>query len=401
MPKRRGPGEGSITHRTDGRWMARLTVGTKPDGKPLVWYAYGDTRKEVAEKLAGAIAVHNKGEPIIATKQTVAEYLDYWLDTVVKPRRRPRTYDSYEANVRLYLKPHLGHVNLAKLSAIDVDRMVSALMGRGLSARTVDLARDVLQLALSHAVKRELIGRNVAALVDPPHVPAYEAHPLDAEGARALLAAIRGHPLEALCVTTVALGLRQGEALGLRWTDVDLEDATVRIAHELQRIEGKWQLNEPKSARSRRTLPLPAFLVALLREHRARQVAHAAELGERWRGAEWNLVFPTYYGEPQHGTSVTNSFRRFLAEAGLAQMRFHDLRHSCATLMALQGVNMRVAMEILGHSQISVTANIYTHVVTEETRDAMARMDRLLGSGNASESHLSQGNGSGDAAGQK
>jgi integrase len=212
--------------------------------------------------------------------------------------------------------------------------------------------------------------------VDGPRVPTYEIQPFTPDEARVFLAAARRHRLEALYAVALTLGLRQGEALGLRWDDVDLSMGYIRVARQLQRFDGKFQLVEPKTARSRRTIVMPPTICKLLTDHRERQAQERNAAGVRWK--EWGLVFTRADGYPLDGTVVTHQFHEFLDLAGLPQRRFHDLRHSCATLLLAQGVSPRVVMEILGHSQIALTMNTYTHVVPDLRRDAATRMESLL-----------------------
>jgi integrase len=204
----------------------------------------------------------------------------------------------------------------------------------------------------------------------------YEIQPLTPEEARTFLTAAKGHRLEALYAVALTLGLRQGEALGLRWQDVDLELGYIRVARQLQRFDGVFELVEPKTARSRRTIAMPPTITKVLAEHRERQACERKAAGPRWK--EWGLVFTRPDGHPLDGTVVTHQFHDFLDRAGLPQRRFHDLRHSCATLLLAQGVSPRVVMDILGHSQIALTMNTYTHVVPDLRRDAAVRMESLL-----------------------
>ena len=174
----------------------------------------------------------------------------------------------------------------------------------------------------------------------------------------------------------LTMGLRQGEALGLQWQDVDLELGYLRISKQLQRNDGKFQLVEPKTARSRRTLALPASIVHSLRDHRLRQADERRASAPQSHG--WDLVFTTDRGRPIDGTVVSHHFHRVLERARLPQRRFHDLRHSCATLLLVQGVAPRVVMDVLGHSQIALTMNTYSHVIPELKRDAAQRMEELI-----------------------
>ncbi len=175
----------------------------------------------------------------------------------------------------------------------------------------------------------------------------------------------------------LALGLRQGEALGVRWEDVDLEAQTLRVRYALQRIDRKPTFVEPKTTRSRRTLPLPPSIVTALRAHRVRQLEERLLAGERWQ--DWNLVFASTVGTPLDGHNVTHRLQKHLERAGLPRQRFHDLRHCCASLLLAQGVHPRAVMEILGHSQIALTMDTYSHVMPAMLRDAANLMDGILG----------------------
>jgi len=200
---------------------------------------------------------------------------------------------------------------------------------------------------------------NAAALADPPRVPERQPKWLDVEQAKAFLNAVAEDRLEALYRVAVSLGLRQGEALGLRWDDVDLEGGQLRVSWTLQRVNGHLELVEPKTKKSRRTVMMPVSVTEALRQHRARQVEERLQAGSKWQ--EQGFVFTTLLGTPLEGTKVTKNFQKVLASAGLPQMKFHELRHSCVSLLGAQGVAPRTITEIMGHSQMSTTMNIYAH----------------------------------------
>jgi integrase len=307
---------------------------------------------------------------------SVGEFLDQWLSEVVQPNVRPWTYKGYEVHVRLHLKPAIGHIPLNKLAPLHVQQVLNAKKSEGLSAKSIRYIRGTLRTALNQAVRWELLSRNPAALVDGPRVAHYEIRPFTPDEARAFLAAMKGDRLETLYSVALAMGLRQGEALGLRWKEVDLEMGYLRVSKQLQRFNGETRLVEPKTARSRRTLALPASIARSLNEHRERQLQERSAAGDKW--IETGLVFTTPTGKPIDATKISKDFHRHLERAGLAQRRFHDLRHSCATLLLVQGVSPRVVMEVLGHSQISLTMNTYTHVLPELRRQAADRMDELI-----------------------
>jgi integrase len=345
-----------------------------PNGRRKFFYA--KTREDARRKLSRAIAALDNGQLANARGLTVSDFLDQWLAEVVKPNVRPWTYKGYEVHVRMHLKPTMGHLPLARLTALHVQQALNQRSQSGLKPKTIRYIRGTLRAALTHAVKWELISRNPASSVAIPRVEPYEIQPFTPEEARRFLDSIKGDRLEALYSVALTMGLRQGEALGLRWRDVDLELGYMRINKQLQRINGRSELVEPKTTRSRRQLALPRSIVGSLREHRSRQAAERDDAGERW--LDLDLVFSTPNGKPLDATGISREFHRHLDRAGLPQRRFHDLRHSCATLLLVQGVSPRVVMDVLGHSQIAMTMNTYSHVIPELRRNAADRMDDLI-----------------------
>lgn len=207
------------------------------------------------------------------------------------------------------------------------------------------------------------MGRNAARLVEPPKGERPDIHPLTVEEARRLLAA--------------ALGLRQGELSGLRWEDVDLERGLLTVRHQLQRVAGRPELHPPRSAKGRRTLPLPALVREALRQHRLRQKEERLRAGPAW--TETGFVFTTTVGTPLEARTLLRNFHGLLARARLPRRRFHDLRHTAASLLLALGVDVRVLQEILGHSQIGITANTYAHVLPPLLLDAAGKLDTLFG----------------------
>jgi integrase len=307
---------------------------------------------------------------------TLAEYLDYWLHQSVKPRVRPLTFAGYSVNVRRHLVPTLGKIRLDRLTPQDVQEMMNRRLADGFSPKTVAYVHQVLRTALELARRWELIDRNVASLVDPPRRQRPRIQPLAPDKARRFLNSVRGHRLEALFSVALAVGLRQGEALGLRWEDIDMAAGVLCVNHQLQRVDGRLTLVEPKTDRSRRTLVIPRSIIERLHDHEKRQVAERLWAGSKWTDS--GLVFTNRLGGPLQARNVIREFHKSLEAAALPRIRFHDLRHSCATLLLVQGVSPRVVMEILGHSEIAITMDTYSHVVPELQRDAAKRMDLLL-----------------------
>lgn len=371
MAPRRGNREGSITHRKNGIWQGAVTL---VDGRRK--YLYGGSREEIRKKVSAALHAIDVGTMSESRGITVEDFLDQWLTEVVKPNVRPWTYKGYEVHVRLHLKPTIGKVQLDKLTPLHVQQLLNSKIARGLSPKTVRYIRGTLRTALNQAVHWGLISRNAASLVASPRVEHYEIQPLTPVEARTFLAAIKGDRLEALYSVALTMGLRQGEALGLEWKDVDLELGYLRINKQLQRHDGEFQLVPTKTSTSRRTLAMPASIVQSLRDHRLRQADERRAIGAPPNGPD--LVFTTERGRPIDGSVVSHHFHDVLESAGLPQRRFHDLRHSCATLLLVQGVSPRVVMDVLGHSQIALTMNTYSHVIPELKRDAATRMEDLI-----------------------
>jgi integrase len=373
--RKRGQGEGSIYKRADGRWAAAINLGYQ-DGKLKRKAFYGETREEVRGKLVAALSDQQKGLPVLTERQTLAQFLDKWLADVSRPSVRPKTYRFYCDHIRLHIKPALGKKRLEKLTPADVQHFVNNKLKSGLSPQSIRHIIATLRAALSIAVKWQLVYRNVAALVTLPRLQKQEMKIFTPEQAKAFLEYVRGHRLEALFIMALTLGLRRGELLGLHWSDVDFDAATLRVNYALQRFDGKLHLVEPKTEKSRRVLPLPSLLIDALRIHRTRQLEERLALGSNWQ--ESGFVFASTIGTPMEPRNLNRTFDALLENAKLPKIRFHDMRHSCATMLLSQGVPQRTLMEILGHSQISLTMNTYSHVLPEMTRAAVSVMDAIL-----------------------
>ena len=373
--RKRGQGEGSIYKRKDGRWTAAVIVGYK-DGKLNRKAIYGKTRKDVSDKLTATLRAMQQGIPPASERQTVGQFLDQWLNECAKQSTRPRTYEDYSTVVSKHLKPAIGSIQLVKLTPLHVQRLLNERLKSGLSGRTVQRIRAVLRIALNQAIKWGLVVRNAASLAEPPHVEKYEIQPITQLAARDFLKAIAGDRLEALFTVALALGLRRGEALGLRWQDIDFENRTLRVNCSLQRFGGKLHLTELKTNNSRRVLHMPDVLLHKLQAHRIRQLEDKLHAGERWQ--ESDLVFTTSVGTPLEPRNVNRHFYDLLTNSKISHFRLHDLRHYCASLLLAQGVQLKIVSEILGHAQLSTTADIYTHILPEVKKDALNLMDRIL-----------------------
>ena len=371
---KRGSGEGSIYRRaTDGRWTASVSV----DGKRKTFY--GQTQQEARKKLRDHQTALEAGRPARPPKLKTGDYLRSWLGEHVKPRVRPTTFKAYEIRVRCHLIPALGHIPLIKLTPFDVERMIGEQLLAGMAPRSVQHNRAILRKALNDARRWGLVDRNAAALAEPPAVVEPERTALTVDQARALLAAIRGDRLEAAYILAVALGLRQSEVLGLRWSDIDFDPAALQVERTLQRANRQYQFFPPKSRTSRRAIPLAEPVIAALREHRIRQLEERLRAGGAWQGEQWgDLVFCDELGRPLAGTHVTRRLRKLLVAADLPAMRYHDLRHGVASVMTALGVPPRVVMEVLGHAQISTTMEVYTHIPSAVKREAVEQLAAAL-----------------------
>lgn len=375
---RRGRNEGSIRYReSDGRWEATVSVG---DGTGRRKSFYGKTRREVAAKLSAALRDLDQGLTLADERQTVVAYLTSWLATI-EPTVDQATHLHHASNVRIHLVPAIGGIRLAQLRAQHVAQLYAAKLASGLSPTTVHHLHATLHKALEAAVRLGIVARNVSDLVDAPRIAERELHVLTAEQAKTLLAAVQGHRLEALYVLALVSGMRQMELLGLRWRYVELEapgGAVLRVAAALKRLKRthEWAFAEPKTRGSRRTIALAPQTVEVLRRHRARQLQERLFVGEAWR--DLDLVFATGDGGPLWPHNVYHQFHRFLATAGLPRIRFHDLRHTCATLLLAARVNPKVVSEQLGHASVAITLDIYSHVLPDMQQDAATALAKVL-----------------------
>lgn len=373
--KRRGHGEGTVFQRkSDGSWHAQIDLGWVDGTRKRITRRCASQREAIAA-LKVLQEEYSNGRRPIPDKYTVAHFLEDWFEECVKGKKKPSTEADYEANIRLYLKPSLGKIPLKDLRPMEVQRMINGLAERGLG-RAPEYARTVLRGALKTAQEWEYIDSNPAALVKVPKHKREPEKPLNPEEARRFLQFAKGHRLEALFTVAVSIGLREGEAFALRWRDVDLDAGVLRVRHSLDRTTRPWQLVEPKTARSKRTISLPAVCREALREHRKRQEEERVFQGSRWQ--DHDFVFPSSIGTPLDCNNVLKQFRKLLALAGIAPRRFHDLRHTCATLLLAQGVHPRIVMELLGHSSITITMNLYSHVTRPMQDQAAEKMDALL-----------------------
>ncbi|MFF4831561.1 tyrosine-type recombinase/integrase [Streptomyces sp. NPDC001315] len=396
----RANGDGTVYQRKDSRWEAAGYVLAPGNTRKRI-RVYGTTRKEALAKLTEKIAASNRGVPAPSAQGSLATYLTYWLQNVAVHQLRENTHTRYTAVARLYLIPGLGRKKLAKLTAKDVRTWLNQLRttcqcctrgldtardqprccaaskccSKRLSPLTLAYVHSVLKSALEHAVREEEIPRNVARNVRTGTPRPRRFEPLTAAEAREFLAAVSGHRLQPLFELALHTGLRKGELLGLRWEDLDLAGGTASIRRTLQRTNSGGLTALPtKTQSSERRIALPTPCLRSLEQHRDRQRQERKAAGKDWPDSGY--VFTRPNGAPIEGATLTRHFTALLHRARLRRIRFHDLRHSAATLLLEQGVELVVIKELLGHAHIGVTATVYAHVRLRLQRDAID----LLGS---------------------
>ncbi len=358
---KRGNGEGSITRRKDGLYMARYTVQTATGPKRKAIYA--KTRKEVSEKLAEALANRDKGLLFEAGSLKLGEYLERWLNDSVRGSVKPVTFESYARLVRVHVAPALGRVKLNKLSPAHLQGFYRSKLDAGLSPRTVQYLHVVLHRALKQALRWGLVARNAAVAVDPPKVHRKEVRTLSTGEVKKLLDAARDDRLEALYMLALTTGMRQGEMLGLRWEDVDLESGSLRV-------------QGTKTAGSRRAVKLSQRAKEALRRHLERQLREIDQAGSLWR--ENGLVFATQSGTHLDRHNLLRQFRRLLKKAGLPDIPFHNLRHTCATILFGRNTHPKLVQALLGHASAKITLDTYSHVIPGMDDGVAEAMDDAL-----------------------
>jgi integrase len=409
MAKRRSNGEGAIYQTKDGRWRAAVDLGWK-DSKRDRKYLSGTTKAAVAKKVREALAQADAGVPLTRDGRgpTVEEWLWYWLANVQARRVRPSTRETQRAHIRVHLAPALGKIRIRDLTPERVEAFEMKLVESGLSGASALKVHRTLSRALKVAMQRGLVSRNVCTLIDSPAVVRHEVEPLTTDEAKRILKTAAQGRSPARWSVALSLGLRQGEALGLAWDNIDLEVGTLSVRQALARSRyahgcdrqtacGKrpvacphrvgegMHLEKPKSRAGDRVITLPLPLVEALRAHRVEQHRERLLAGQAWwtpppapRGYSWDLVFRTADGRPMQPARDYRDWRALLESAGVRHARLHDARHTAATMLLGMDVKPRVVMEILGHSKISLTYDTYSHVMQELQRAAADQMGAAL-----------------------
>lgn len=371
MSKKRGQNEGSIYKRKDGLYSAQVTGD---DGKRVT--KYFKTRKEAYEWVQMLQTQIKNGLSLAGAQAFMCDFLDNWLATA-KTTVRPKTYEQYGQIIRQHILPTMGKMRLKDIRPNIIQELYNRKLAQGSSERTVLLIHCVIHRALHQAVMWGLMGWNPADAVVRPRLHRKEMKVLTDTQVRNLLLAAKGSRYEVLFQIAVTTGLREGEILGLKWSDLDWKSRQLQIQRQVQRLKGKGIVfSEPKSAAGRRMILLGKATVEKLREHMKLQDLERQFYGEDWK--ENGMVFPSSFGTPMDQCNLLKIFKRYLKKAGLPDIRFHDLRHTAATLMLQQGTNPKIVQERLGHSDISLTLNTYSHVLPSMQEEAAEKLDELL-----------------------
>lgn len=391
--KTRANGEGTMYKRKDGTWCAELTIGIDPlTGKLKRKSFYGKTQGEVKDKLGIAKEKLRNGTLPTKEKLTVGDWLDIWLNKYKKDKRRIRTFENYEYLIRIHLKPHLGHIMLDKLSTETVQDFYDMLLikGRndgkgGLSSKTVRNIHNLLHCALEKALETRKIVFNATKATELPEKEHKEIKVLTKENEVMLLKTASKDRLGIAFIISLATGLRVGELLALRWQDINLDKNMLNVRQSLGRVKtfdessttkSKLAFGEPKTKAGKRLIPLPQNVVSLLRQHKRNQAEEKLKLGSGFN--KENLVFCSLSGTPIDPKNFDRKFKSILKRAGLEKINLHILRHTFATRMLELNEHPKVVQEILGHANISITLDTYSHVLPEIKHAAAQKIEHLF-----------------------
>jgi integrase len=380
---------GSVRRRGKGSWEVAIRLGRDPvTGRwRRRFIAVRGTKRDAERVLAEALHKRDTGVDVAPCRLTAAEYLRRWLRDYVSHNCAPSTVIRYTGIIERHLIPRIGALLLRDLRPAHIQATYGEALAPGgrldgkpgpLSPRTVLQHHRVLKEALSHAVEWQLIARNPADAVRPPHFRRREMRVLSPEEARRFLELAQDSPYYVLIYLALSTGARMGELLGLRWADLDLNSGTMRITRTAGWLPGVGVVfSTPKTQRAVRPVALSRDTVDVLRRHRRAQLETRLTLGPAYE--DQDLVFAWATGRPQNRGAVRRELQQLAAKAGFEGLRFHDLRHTAATLMLAAGVNPKVTSERLGHATVAFTLDTYSHVLPDMQRQAAEAMDRLLG----------------------
>lgn len=369
MSKKRGQGEGSIYKRKDGSWSAQVSIQGKRVSK------YFKTQREGLDWLQQIRNQIQAGLTFSGAQLPLSEFLQQWLGSI-RESIKTKTLFQYAQIIRDHIIPRLGKIKLKDLRPDQIQSLYNEKLDAGTSSRTVILIHAVLHRALKHALKQGILGRNPTDAVNRPRFRRREMKTLSDTQVRTLLLAVKDTRFEAFFWIAIVTGLRQGELLGLRWSDLNWQSRRLQVQRQLQRIKGGHEFTDPKSTAGKRMIVLGEGTMMKLQRHLNILMQEKQQVGANWK--ENDLIFPSTVGTPWDHRNMYRFFKYFLMVSGLPDIRFHDLRHTAATLMLQQGVHPKVVQERLGHADITLTLNTYSHVLPSMQEDVAEKLDELL-----------------------
>ena len=378
MPKKRANGEGSIRKRKDGRWEGRYTAGHDPaTGKQIFKNVLGKTQAEVKEKLKKALVEAGQIDFTKSGKYTVGTWMDEWFENVAKIKVRPSSHQTYRGYIDNHIKPNIGNIPLEKLTTMDLQKLYRTLLTKGrverieaenqpsgLSAKTVRNINQVISSALDLAVAQKIIPSNPTDACELPKVEHREMQTIPKEQLQAFLAEARATGVYEMYYIDLATGLRRGELLGLKWQDIDWKKGIIKVRRQIARVDGQIVEAPLKTKNSYRTVTISPQAIEVLKQQKAK--------------THDQYVFPSPNGGPISPDSVNNMLKRVLARAGIPKVRFHDLRHTFATIALQNGVDIKTVSGMLGHFSAGFTLDTYAHVTTAAQKEAAQTMGNVL-----------------------
>ena len=378
MAKRRSNGEGNIRKRKDGRWEGRYTAGRDSvTGKQIFKNVLGKTQAEVKEKLQKALAQAGKIDFTKTGKYTVGVWMEVWFENVAKIKVRASSHQSYRGYIDNHIMPNIGSIPLEKLTTIDLQKFYRKLLTKGrverkeaekqpkgLSAKTVRNINQVISSAMDFAVAQKIILENPCKAVALPKVEHKEMQTIPAEQLKAFLQEARATGVYEMYYIELATGLRRGELLGLKWTDIDWKNGIIKVRRQVTRVDGQVVEAPLKTKNSYRAVIISQQAIEVLKQQKEK--------------TNDQYVFPSPNGGPTSPDSVNNMLKRVLARAGIPKVRFHDLRHTFATIALQNGVDIKTVSGMLGHFSAGFTLDTYAHVTTAAQREAADTMGNVL-----------------------
>ena len=385
MGKKRGAGEGSIIQRNDGLWMAAITVGRNKNGTQKRKYFYGKTRADVSKKMTAAIKELNEGTYVDSSiNTTVKQWMTHWLWNYKKMNLKQTTFEQYETLLRKHLYPKLGNIKLKELTTDKLQKLYNEMKGRGLSAKTIRTLNVIFHAGLKQAIWNGLLNKNITEQIVLPRDEYREMRVLSKEEQDKLVATAMNDRMGIAIIFSLLTGVRRGELLSLKWSDFDMEKKLVFIRRTVNRVKNydegdnktKLVISDTKTVKGRRVIPIVDTLFKLLLKHKQVQDGEKARAGNLYENND--LVFATEIGRLIDPGNFNRTFDRMIKRAGIEHTNLHALRHTYATRSLESGIDMRVLQELMGHSSMSVTADVYSHVLLERKVEEMKKLENLF-----------------------